>query len=536
MELVYLWVEGYKNIHKQGFNFSPRFECKFYDEYETYIDDNGEEKERLKDNCTLDIKPKEHIENFFGDNINVTAIVGKNGSGKSSVLELLKVISRYQKLSEFNFIMVLQVDKIIYLSNFIIKTDIIKNNDGNKGYETYPYRVDVSPHFNTIFTGDISEIVLEQNEIIKIIIMSKFKNEFQLSSFMFIPTQLIIKYKNKINIIFKDIFTKSSTKYKEKAKELLNSNFSEYHKFLIITYINNCFLKRDTHRSPNINNIHIENLKDNEVELLKNEELLKDSLSNEPISTKEEFNNFFKKGTIIKIIIDMDKKEKEIYSKYYQYFDFFTLIDNKKRSYNQLSHGEKTLFGQLLNIYNFLNKNDMSSLFLFDEPELSLHPNWQKRYLEEINNLFLKFKHKIHFILTSHSPFLLSDIPKQNIIFLDTDDEGKCKVVDGLKEKKETFGANIHTLLSDSFFMEDGLMGEFAKGKIDKAIKLLNQEHLDEKDLKYCEQIISIIGEPIVKNQLQRILDSKRLRKIDEIDSIKSSMLEMQKRLDELER
>jgi hypothetical protein len=29
MELVYLWVEDYKNIKKQGFNFSPRFECEF---------------------------------------------------------------------------------------------------------------------------------------------------------------------------------------------------------------------------------------------------------------------------------------------------------------------------------------------------------------------------------------------------------------------------------------------------------------------------------------------------------------------------
>ena len=39
----------------------------------------------------------------------------------------------------------------------------------------------------------------------------------------------------------------------------------------------------------------------------------------------------------------------------------------------------------------------------------------------------------------------------------------------------ETFGANIHTLLSHGFFMKDGLMGEFAKDKIDTAIKYLNQ-------------------------------------------------------------
>jgi hypothetical protein len=34
MELVYLRVEKYKNIHKQGFNFSPRFRCEFYPEYD----------------------------------------------------------------------------------------------------------------------------------------------------------------------------------------------------------------------------------------------------------------------------------------------------------------------------------------------------------------------------------------------------------------------------------------------------------------------------------------------------------------------
>ena len=34
MELVYLWVEEYKNIIGQGFNFSPRFECSYDEEKE----------------------------------------------------------------------------------------------------------------------------------------------------------------------------------------------------------------------------------------------------------------------------------------------------------------------------------------------------------------------------------------------------------------------------------------------------------------------------------------------------------------------
>ena len=43
MELVYLWVEKYKNISDKGFNFSPRFKCEFFPVYE-----NGKLKEEIK--------------------------------------------------------------------------------------------------------------------------------------------------------------------------------------------------------------------------------------------------------------------------------------------------------------------------------------------------------------------------------------------------------------------------------------------------------------------------------------------------------
>jgi len=68
--------------------------------------------------------------------------------------------------------------------------------------------------------------------------------------------------------------------------------------------------------------------------------------------------------------------------------------------------------------------------------------------------------------------------------------------------------------------MKDGLMGEFAKSKIDLAIRYLNKLILTQEELDYCENIILIIGEPIIKRQLQKMLDSKKLKKIDEIDKI----------------
>ncbi|MEA2027977.1 MAG: hypothetical protein U9N49_03255 [Campylobacterota bacterium] len=103
--------------------------------------------------------------------------------------------------------------------------------------------------------------------------------------------------------------------------------------------------------------------------------------------------------------------------------------------------------------------------------------------------------------------------------------EGNCKVLkhDEVLAKKQTFGANIHTLLSDSFFMSGGLMGEFAKGEINeiinfhkeviefqnntKEIEVYRCVYTDKK--KHFWHIQSIIGEEylkqVVKNHLVEI-------------------------------
>ena len=187
---------------------------------------------------------------------------------------------------------------------------------------------------------------------------------------------------------------------------------------------------------------------------------------------------------------------------------------------------------------NISHKSEYSTINLFlDETDVGFHPEWQRKYVDDVLFAITPiWKKKINIIFLTHSPFLLSDIPSDNIVFLDKDSDGKCHVANGLQDKKQTFGANIHTLLSDAFFMEDGLMGEYAKSKINKAIELLNKQgKLNRSSMKYCEEIISIIGEPILKKQLQRMLDSKRLSKIDEIDLLKAQMSEIEKKLKKLE-
>jgi hypothetical protein len=186
--------------------------------------------------------------------------------------------------------------------------------------------------------------------------------------------------------------------------------------------------------------------------------------------------------------------------------DYFLNIHWGKIQNYQFSTGERYLFNILSRLYYLASSIKEQNILLFlDETESGFHPEWQRRYF----TIFMKFLPKIfenkslQIILTSHSPFVLSDLPKENVIFLKKGEDGNCQVVDGLHEMKQTFGANIHTLLSDGFFM-DGLMGDFAKGKIDEVIQYLNGETVNGMDDDKAEKIIQMIGEPILKRHLQQ--------------------------------
>ncbi len=95
-------------------------------------------------------------------------------------------------------------------------------------------------------------------------------------------------------------------------------------------------------------------------------------------------------------------------------------------------------------------------------------------------------------IITSHSPIFLSDFMEHQVIKL-SEENGKCKVEDN---KYKTFGGNIAHLYFDSFFMENGQIGEFAKEKINDVIECLYKEQSSKtwNEIKY---IIDNIGDTV---------------------------------------
>lgn len=75
-------------------------------------------------------------------------------------------------------------------------------------------------------------------------------------------------------------------------------------------------------------------------------------------------------------------------------------------SFEECSSGEKHILFAFLSIARHIQAN---SLILIDEPEISLHPNWQMIYITALKQLFREFS-SCHFVIASHSPYLVSDL------------------------------------------------------------------------------------------------------------------------------
>lgn len=195
-----------------------------------------------------------------------------------------------------------------------------------------------------------------------------------------------------------------------------------------------------------------------------------------------------------------------------------------------LSSGELSLLNQLGRLH--AAKQSIKSkhvVLLIDELDLGLHPEWQRRWVRHMLPLIghIFEDHQVQIIMTTHSPIVLSDIYKDNIIFLKKGPQGQPMVVNNA-ERQETFGQNIHELFADSFFLGDdsgSVRGDYATNLLNLVIDLLYKklshprdcqqettnllqalnlpDDTNEETLKaYLKKIITSTGEPIIAQKL----------------------------------
>lgn len=191
--------------------------------------------------------------------------------------------------------------------------------------------------------------------------------------------------------------------------------------------------------------------------------------------------------------------------------------NNRKQAIriDSLSSGERQLLytfsTYVYHIRNLLSiPNDRVSYrhinLILDESEICFHPEYQRlfiaRLLSMIKSLHLNQHCAFNIVVATHSPFILSDMPNNNILYLDNGDSiARCNFVSPL-------AANISDILFQSFFLRNGFIGEWARTKL-QSILLKNKswDDISQDERSFIEQI----GDEFLKKQIKRKLSAPQI-------------------------
>lgn len=561
MELVYLYIKEFKNLTDEQFNFSRDYLFNY---------------ELESNKLTYQEKEDALGGDFFGGKIcNVTGVLGKNGSGKTNLMEAILytlekarlttsietfAICRFPdgSLVKFGTIEILHkgiktyeehlddppetpadqksTHKVIYYSpvydglNITLNSakyfnDISTNRYLREAKDENVYEAEdlirildfLSTDFNLIDDDFqhpnsidimVSPLIMEERKgsepvssIYEELLVDLFedveKNENSIENRIKTLTYEVIKTYQSSN---KDL-TKTSNDNVRTIKQYLETRELKYLRLLVIEIVSTAMFQKEKYQKASVL-----------------EELAKLDTISEKTEIRSGTSDLNDLKVLIRLIASFNLKRYP-----FQYKWFYG--DKPAR----ISTGERmflSLFGRLFGTVEESDKDRLTTIIL-DEPDVGLHPQWQKKLikylLDYINSKHCKYK-RVQLIITSHSPFIASDLPTENVIYI-----GEPNI-----RKPKTFAANIHNLFADSFFIKDGFIGDFARSKLEKVITHLKsarqKESKNEQELttEQVYQIINLVGEPTVREKLLEeyveLYDSKNQdlisyyqRKIDEL-------------------
>lgn len=193
---------------------------------------------------------------------------------------------------------------------------------------------------------------------------------------------------------------------------------------------------------------------------------------------------------------------------------FFTLL------WRPQSSGEENFIKLFSRIYYSLGlekrRNEtkkLKTIHLFiDEADLYLHPEWQRCWLDEFVNImdavlekiYGMSKPKIQMFMSTHSPYIISDFPKENITILKQSLETKQVEIENT-HSLSPFGGNLYDLLSDNFFVDNSI-GSFSEGLIGKAVEYsYDSNSMTDIEIEKMKYVIRSIGDPIIGSMIEEI-------------------------------
>ena len=108
---------------------------------------------------------------------------------------------------------------------------------------------------------------------------------------------------------------------------------------------------------------------------------------------------------------------------------------------------------------------ETDGIVLIDEIDMHLHPSWQRKVIDSLHKTFPK----VQFILTTHSPTVLTNVPKENIRILNN---GEIYTPD-----VNTRGRDVNSILRE--IMHTAIRPSDVTEKLNAFSKAIEDEDLD---------------------------------------------------------
>lgn len=162
--------------------------------------------------------------------------------------------------------------------------------------------------------------------------------------------------------------------------------------------------------------------------------------------------------------------------------------NNQDFKIEQLSDGEKMLLMLVTDLARRLaiaNPNSHDALLgkgivLIDEIDLHLHPQWQRSVIPSLTQTFPNCQ----FIVTTHSPQVLSEVKKENVFIIDN-----YQIVENTPH---TYGKDSNSILYELMNVKE--RPETVQNQIDNCLKLINDGQIETAKLALNE-LSNLLGE-----------------------------------------
>ncbi|WP_373781409.1 AAA family ATPase [Kaistella sp.] len=557
-ELIFTYINNSKfGLKKQSINFSDNFEVAYF---------NGD----------LTINRKEKNENFFGKSVsNISLIIGKNGAGKSSILQLIsfdkKSRKKYLPNTVFFSIYFVRDNEYYFEGSPSLARKILNNGDFNK--EEFFFKIEneqityvppknkPAPFITTIYQtlfpniswsekkklnsssgGFIAKRYTNSVGVDKVMnFMSnhlsdneEFNAEFtfrQKQKYNSKPGELLFLYEATIDDVNFELLRNKELGYQQFLDEFKIINTEDRNYYHQEKYdspneklLNEKKARRDHYIRTNQDKIYNDDIRGYFV-LRMLEKIYLSQLHNlewtingektyqskrKILERVQEFkknskkwskigntNDVYSKIDFLQFLLDdcFDKRKEDSLGGLYELTHFImelpeelfensnqfvldiktfsrhelvsTIVKNFSNIFDikarNLSDGQYVYCSTFTQIFEAVKEDtDCNLLLVLDEPDINMHPEWSRCFINNVLELIPSFTNKkVQLVISTHSPFLVSDIPSSNVYQIQGEGNNKQ-----LSTVDKSFAANIFDIISGGFYLEYPI-GEFARKKID---------------------------------------------------------------------